>query len=422
MILGTLRTIAGLNRDLRTLFVTTLLFRSGTMAFPFLAVYLLGQDRYRPAEIGLIVGVFGVGALLADLSASLFLGRVRPSLVMVAGSVVYALVLVVLPLLSGLVVLVGATLLWGMAYEVYTPAAYAQVVASSPPSERKVAFSCHRLAINLGMGIGPAIGGLLFAVAPVALFYINAACVLAAAVILWLYGPSATPLQHSAAERVRLVSPTPRGELQFWTIFSLAIPVHVAYALPPILLSAYIIEGLGLPAYWASVVFVVNAAAIVLFEVPLNKAMASMSHARSLLIGFGLAGAGFALMGVTAHGVLLALITLVWTAGEMIVFPSLLSYVSHLSDRSVANRNVGLYSAGANIGFIAAPQIGLVLTSDDSPGTPWLVTGLAVGAAFALMLGSRLSEWTWHSDERQETAPGQPAPAASHRSSENNQV
>lgn len=422
MIAGTFRTVAGLNRDLRTLFLSTLLFRAGTMAFPFLAAYLLEQQRYSASQVGLVVGAFGAGALLADLSASVFLGRIPPAKVMLAGSLVYAAVISATPLLSGVLPLTLATLVWGAAYESYTPAVYSQVVASSEPHERKIAFSCNRLAINLGMGVGPAVGGLLFTVAPTALFYVNAACVLGAAALLRSRAPAAAapvpreapvpgeapasrekPLPRGEREPYRSAAPG-EGGARFWTIFGLAIPVHVVYALPPVLLSAYVIEGLGLPAYWASLVFVVNASAIVLFEVPLNKAMADVPDARSLLVGFCLAGLGFALMGVTASGILLAAITLVWTTGEMIIFPSLISYVSRLSDRSVVNRNVSLYAAGVNIGFVAAPQVGRLLASESEPGTPWLVTGLTVLAAFLLMIGAQSSPRTWYPEARKDLA------------------
>ncbi len=69
MIRGTFRTVAGLNSDLRALFVSTLLFRAGTMAFPFLGAYLLGQERYGVEQVGLVVGAFGLGALIADVGA-----------------------------------------------------------------------------------------------------------------------------------------------------------------------------------------------------------------------------------------------------------------------------------------------------------------------------------------------------------------
>ncbi|MEU6487791.1 MFS transporter [Streptomyces sp. NPDC046887] len=411
MIRSTFRTVAGLDRDLRTLFVSTLMFRAGTMAFPFLGAYLLGQDRYGADQVGLVVGAFGLGALLADVCAGVLLGRVRPVTVMLGGCAGYALVLAVVPALSGVPALIAATLLWGMAFEIYTPASYAQVVAGSTPEQRKIAFSCNRLAINLGMGVGPAVGGLLFTVAPQALFYVNAVCVLAAGAVLLRRSTGAAAATRGAGPG-RLVSPTARDETRFWTLFTLALPIHVAYALPPILLSTYVIEGIGLPAYWTSVLFVVNAAAIVLFEVPLNKAMAGMSHLRSLLIGYVLAAAGFALTGLTSSGPLLAVITLLWTFGEMIVFPALLSYVTHLSAASVTHRNVSLYSAGVNVGFMAAPQIGGVLSAGRAPGTPWLATGAAVAAASALMLLARRGRSTWCPDEEQpRDRPPQDTPA-----------
>ncbi|TGZ11060.1 MFS transporter [Streptomyces rhizosphaericola] len=423
MIRGTFRTVAGLNSDLRALFVSTLLFRAGTMAFPFLGAYLLGQERYGVEQVGLVVGAFGLGALVADVGAGVLLGRLRPVTVMLGGCVGYALVLAVVPALSAVPALLVATLLWGMAFEIYTPASYAQVVAGSSAEQRKIAFSCNRLAINLGMGLGPAVGGLLFTVAPQALFYVNAVCVLAAAgVLLRRSASTRSATTAEAAGPGRLLSPTVRDESRFWTLFVLALPVHIAYALPPILLSTYIIEGIGLPAYWVSVVFVVNAAAIVLFEVPLNKAMVHMSHLRSLLIGYVLAAAGFALTGLTSSGPLLAVIALLWTCGEMIVFPALLSYVSQLSAPTVINRNVSLYSAGVNVGFMTAPQIGGVLSAGRSPGTPWLAAGTALAAASVLMVAARFSRATWCPDDEHPGADDGPEGQAADRTPKDGQA
>lgn len=402
MIGQTFRTVAGLNRDLRTLFVATLVFRAGTMAFPYLSIFLLSRGTYSPFTVGLIIGAFGVGALVADFSASMFLGRVTPRTMMLMGLVVNAIVLTVVPLLTSVLALVVATFVWGIAYEIFTPSAYSLTVDRSSSDERKVAFSCNRLAINLGMGVGPAVGGLVFAVEPMALFMINAVCVLVAAGYLWgRTRRSAANTRHlpEPLTKRQLISPTAREESQFWTIFGLAIPIHLAYALPPVLISVYIIEGLHLPSYWASAVFMVNAACIVLFEVPVNRAMQAVEHSRSLLLGYALAGLGFGLMGVSGSGPLIVLATLIWTAAEMIVFPSLLSYISQLSDRSISNRNMSLYSAGVNIGLIATPQISLALRSQWNETTPWLAAGFTIGAAFVLMLGARQSRYTWFVEE-----------------------
>ncbi|SDW49142.1 Predicted arabinose efflux permease, MFS family [Amycolatopsis xylanica] len=405
MIGTTLRTVAGLNRELRTLFTVTLLFRAGLMAFPFLSAYLLIGGAYSPVDVGLIIGAFGLGALLADISASVLLGRIPARTVMVTGLLLHTLVLALVPALHGVGVLAAATFAWGFTFEIYTPASYSQIIDRSSPEERKVAFACNRLAINVGMGIGPVLGGLIFALAPVSLFWINAACVLGATAYL-LAGTRRGGVAEAAARSPRrMIASTVREETRFWTIFGLSLPIHLAYALPPVLVSAYLIQGLGLPSYWVSVVFVVNAGIVILFEVPLNKAMDSLSHSRSLLIGYAAAGTGFAAMGLSSSPAVIVGATVLWTVGEMIVFPSLLSYVSDLSGRDIADRNMSLYSGGVSIGVIAAPAASLALTTHGGPATPWLVIGAIVLAAFALLAAARLSTYTWR------TPAEDPAPA-----------
>jgi predicted MFS family arabinose efflux permease len=404
MITTVLKTLASLNPQLRAQFITTLLFRSGTMAFPFLAAYLLGQGRYDAAAIGLVVAAFGAGALLADLSAGPLLQRVPARTVMLGALTLNAAVLVVAPAVSDIWLLLALTFFWGVCYEAYTPANYMATVTHSSEAERKIAFSCNRLAINIGMGIGPALGGLLFAWAPSALFYLNAAMVLAAALFY------ALATRHAGRAQANKPAPTavpatpagasaPAGDGRFWAVFGLALPIHLAYALPPTLLGAYVINQLGLPSWWAGLLFSANAFCVVLFELPLNVAMQKLSHARSLTIGYSLAAAGFMLMGVSANPFMLLAGTLLWTLGEMIVFPSLLYYVSEVSAPQQMGRNMGLYSAGVNIGLMAAPQLALAL-GPQAGAQAWWLSGALVAAALLLILAIRRQPRLWLVEQR----------------------
>jgi predicted MFS family arabinose efflux permease len=400
-----LHAVRGLAPELRTLFITTLLFRSGTMAFPFLSAYLVAQNDLSAGQVGSIVGAYGLGALAADMAAGPLLRFVSARTVMISGLLGNAVLVAVLPLADSAVLLTAGTLVWGFFYEAFTPAAYAETVRYSRDGDRKVAFSCNRLAINIGMGLGPALGGLVFAWRPLGLFLINACIVLATAVYLTLRTSREAGAAEGIAPRSRLVAPTLKGETRFWAIFLLALPIHFAYALPPTFLSAYVIHDRGLESYWASVIFFVNAAAIVLFEVPLNTAMRNVSHFSSLLVGYLLAGAGFALMGLTGSGLVLVGATLLWTAAEMIVFPALLHYVSEVSDSSVTGRNMGLYSAGVNVGLIAMPQLSLMLSKDGAtPSSPWYLVGAVIGVALVLIVTVRRSSHLWLTEPEAEPA------------------
>lgn len=177
------------------------------------------------------------------------------------GFLLGAAAVAVVPLLHGLPALVAGVLVWGFAYEIVTPAAYAATIAGSRPEQRKVAFSCHRLAINLGLSAGPLVGALLYALDPYSVFWANALCVLAAAAFLHLrraHGPGARPYAgtrggggpgNEAAPR-GTVRPTAAERARFWTVFGLSLPIQLAYALPSVFVGAHVIVGLGLPGYW----------------------------------------------------------------------------------------------------------------------------------------------------------------------------
>ncbi|MFE2293877.1 MFS transporter [Streptomyces sp. NPDC059452] len=402
MIATTWRTVAGLPAPLRTLFSTTLIFRAGTMAYPFLAPHLLLEGGMDAAATGLAVAVFGVGALAADLAAGPLLGRLHPYTVMRGGFLLGAVAVAVVPLLSGLPALAAGVLVWGFAYEIVTPAAYAATIAQSRPGERKVAFSCYRLAINLGTAVGPLLGALIFAFAPYAVFWANALCVAAAAVHLHARRDRtpgrSTALPGDGGKHRERARPTLPERTRFWAVFGLSLPIQLAYALPSVFVSTYVIVGLGLPGYWAGVVFTVNALGIVLFEVPLNVRMAAVGDLPALLIGYALAGAGFLLMALAETGPAMVLATLVWTAGEIVVFPALLDYVSRVSGPA-ADRRMGQFSGGVNLAFIAAPQVALHLSGPGHPGAPWAVAGAAVCAACLLLLAARSHPYTWHKEE-----------------------
>jgi MFS family permease len=91
----------------------------------------------------------------------------------------------------------------------------------------------------------------------------------------------------------------------------------------------------------------------------------------------------------------LLLATLVWTMGEMVVFPTILSYISDLSEPETTPRNMGLFSASLNIGLILTPQLSLALTSAHGATAPWLAAGLVVGAALIVILLAHRNRYLW---------------------------
>lgn len=375
--------VRSLNPQLRVLFVTTLIYRVSTMAFPFLSAWLYSQEELLAYQVGAIVGAFGIGALVSDLLTSPILRMMSKSQAIKNGLCIYAMVLLLIPHLESSYVLVLMTFVWGMAYEIFTPSAFAMTIEYSTEENRKVAFSCNRLAINIGMAIGPALGGLIFALQSNLVFYVNSAVVL---ITLLYFSIMQRRFVSSSGLSTRCDLAPDQGcqdsanrPVYFWSSFFLSLPIHLAYALPPTVLSVYMVNGLGLEVYWVSCVYITNALLVTLFELPINNYMKHMTSYVSMLIGYLLGAVGFMIMGIAQTGPMLVLATIIWTLGELIVFPSLLDYISKSSGEGKKSRNLGLHSAGVNIGIIFTPAIVSLLTvQTGNPSFAWVSAGALV--------------------------------------------
>ncbi|HEU4538400.1 MAG TPA: MFS transporter, partial [Polyangiaceae bacterium] len=178
------RDLAGLPRSLWVLSFATLVNRAGTMVLPFLTLHLTRNLGLGPARAGQAVAFYG----LTSLVTSPFVGRLgdrwgalRVARASLAGS---ALVLVALPLARDFASTVALLILLASLSEAVRPTTLALVGSLAPPERRRPAFALNRLAVNLGMSVGPALGGLLADVSFGALFVIDGLTSLLAALAL----------------------------------------------------------------------------------------------------------------------------------------------------------------------------------------------------------------------------------------------
>lgn len=107
------------------------------------------------------------------------------------------------------------------------------------------------------MAIGPLLGSLIFLSNADAVFYINAVLSLLAFAACLRFGRSrqATQGVPVAVKGEGLPEVAAHERSRLLVILLAALPVHVAYALPPTFLSAYIINYTQLPAYYVGIIF-----------------------------------------------------------------------------------------------------------------------------------------------------------------------
>ncbi|MGJ0623612.1 MFS transporter [Xenorhabdus bovienii] len=399
----TIATIRGLNVKLRSLFFVTLSFRMGTMGFPFFAAYLIQEKSLDAIQAGVLVGVFGAGALLCDVIIGYFIKNFGSNKVIVFSLLFTSIILFLIPFLDSYYTIIVFSFLWGISYESFTPAAYSETVAHSDFSSRKIAFSCNRLAINIGMAIGPLVGGIIFSVHPILVFFVNSIFTFFSLIFYFLSMRSKENINNSLGsldgndcikKECEIIEDKKYHYPRLIVILSSVLPVHIAYALPPTFLSAYIINYTSFPSYFVGVIFFVNAFLVILFELPINKRMNNVNSRLSLILGLLLAGGGFSLMIDINSAIILIMATILWSLGEMIIFPSITHYISGISSSENVDRNLGFYSAGVNIGVMITPSIAFYMMEKEFI-SPWLFVGFVLLFISAFLVCIKRSKTLW---------------------------
>jgi MFS family permease len=382
------RGLRGLPASLWLLFAATLINRAGTMVLPFLALYLRGQG-FTVSQAGAFLALYGTVAIFASPLAGRLSDRFRPLPVMVAGLLANGLVLLAFPLARGPFLLLAVA---GIAAtnETVRPASMAAVTAWSAPSELRMAFALVRLAINLGVSVGPALGGFLATVSFRALFVIDAATSLAAGTVLLVAGVRmGLARQRPEAPEARAQDGSPRSprspytDGRFLAFLGATFLVMLVFFQHNSTMPLYM-RGLGLSPAVYGLMFTLNTLLIVALEVPLNGAMAAWPIPGSLALGAFFSGAGFGALALAGSAWQVAATVVVWTFGEMITFPAAAAYASHLAPADRQGAYMGAYSMTSAAAFAVGPWAGARLLAQGGGNLLWGSTFLCGVLAAAL--------------------------------------
>jgi MFS family permease len=115
--------------------------------------------------------------------------------------------------------------------------------------------------------------------------------------------------------------------------------------------------------------------------------MARWPARRSLPLGAALTGAGFGLLAFAhAPGMVIASVV-VWTFGEIVLFPGLNAAVADIAPEARRGEYMGLYMMAFNLAFAIGPWAGTAIL--ERWGGPTLWTGAFLAGLVSAMLLSR---------------------------------
>jgi MFS family permease len=381
----------GLPREVWFLSTVTFVYRSGTMVLPFLTLYLKTQRGFSAREAGGVLSLYGVGSIGGSYLGGVLSDRLGPLRTQFLGLILTAGSLVLLSAMQATTTIVAVVILMSIFAGSLYPSNAAALAAVSPPSLHVRVFGLRRLSMNLGMSIGPTVGGLLVTYSYQWLFFVEASVCVTAAVLLYVLFRH--PLHLDSKERSLTESDTARFPSPYRDSVFLVLIVLTTLLVTVLcqLFGAYpltLTEIYGLPEYAIGLVFTLNTLVIVVFQMPIVRAVEHFDVLRVVGVGSFLLCLGFSLLSFASSPLLIGMTVLVWTLGEMLTTPMLEGFVATRSRGAQQGQYMGLFSSSFSMAFVLAPVGGTWLYEEYGYRTLWWTCGMlgvVLWSAFSLL-------------------------------------
>ena len=379
---------SGLPRATWVLAAVCFVHRSGTMVLPFLALYLTTRRGMSPGEAGVVLSLYGVGSGIGAFWGGRLTDRFGARSVQVGSLVLAGVGFLLLGQLARPGAIRVACLLLAVAAEAFRPANSVAFANAVEPGRWTQAFALRRLAVNLGMTCGPALGGVLAARDYGLLFFVDAGTCLAAGALLAAL-PAGAPPALAAPERSGGRSPwsDPPFLVLLLACIAFASVLYQFVATFPLALRE--VHRLAEPQIGS--VYAINTVMIVLVEMVLVRQLAHRRPLRVAAWGSLLFCGGFALLPLGRGYPFVAATVMVWTLGEMLSMPFFETVVAARGDERSRGSYLGSYSFAFSIAFAAAPLAGMALYERIGPVALFAGYG-AIGVALWVALRA-LSGW-----------------------------
>jgi MFS family permease len=372
------------------LFTVNLVNSSGSMVLFFLSLYLTRNLGLSPTRAGAALSLYGFGSLagaylggwLADGIGSI---RVQKISLGLCGVLLIALgqarvVWAIYPLIFFFALAAGALY----------PANATTMSRVCPADLQVKGFALNRLANNLGVTIGPAVGGLLALRDYRLLFWADGLTSLLAAgvlVLLWKQSEVGGPgrgAEAGASETGR----SPWRDGPFMLLMLIFLVWSIVFVQVLVTFPLYIRNVYGLAENRIGQLLAVNTILIVVLEMILMEKIKKQPLTRMINLSFLLLGAGLGLMPLGRGFAFAAMTVAVWTFGEMLSMPLVSALIAGRADDATRGRYMGVFSLGFSLAFIIAPAAGMAVYGRFGGEVLWYGcagVSLLLAGAFSLL-------------------------------------
>jgi len=378
----------GLTRRVWLLAVVMLINRSGTMVLAFMTLYI-NHIGYSTELAGLVVGVYGMGSLVGAFIGGKISDRFGFYYTQFFSLLCGGLLFIALGQMKTYLSICVCTFFLSMVNESFRPANATAIAHYSTPQNRTQSFSIIRLAINLGWGVGGALGGFLASFNYHLLFWVDGVTNISAALLLLWLLPKVSVAQQRNLTKTTVVKQQAKpayADKGFLYFIGLQILFATCFFQLFTTIPLFFKEGLHINEFWIGVLLAMNGIIIALVEMVLVfKLEGRWPYLRLMSYGTIIMAVSFFVLNIQfVNSFSIAVLSmLLMTFAEMVSMPFMNSY--YISRSSEGNR--GQYAAYYTMAWSAAQVIGSTSGTQIAHAIGfnnlwWIVGGICLLTAF----------------------------------------
>jgi MFS family permease len=374
---------------------TLVSFIGMSMIWPFMVIYLGAELGLSLTIITTLISISAVMSLLSSFIAGSIADKIGRKWTMVVSLGVTGLSLVLMIFAHSYGQFAILMALRGAFRPLYRVGSDAMVADLVPPKKRYDAYALTRLSKNVGVAVGPAMGGLMIATSYKITFLAAAITSILFALLIALFTVETLP--DAAREIQEKLITTLKTYLTIFQdrvfssfIFGFTLR-QIAGSILWVLLGAYAIDNYRLSENLYGLIPTANAVMVVLLQLYVTRRTSRYRPLAVMAVGtlfYGL-GVGSIAFATGFWGFLVSMVIV--TIGELMVIPTASAYTANRAPEIMRGRYMSILALTMGAGSMVGPLLGGFLNDTFSPSAIWYGGGAAgiLGAMTFFILATR---------------------------------
>ena len=373
----------------------------GALIFPFFALYITSKFQVGMTEVGLLFALFSVTDMIGNMIGGAltdFLGRKN---MIIMGLIISALTSLGMGLVNQLEWFYVMGAVSGLFATAAGPAHEAMLIDILPEKKRSEGFGVMRVAMNLSVAIGPAIGGFLASRSFLILFIADTVTSLITALIVYLVVEESMPEEKESKVK-KGFKDTFIGygdvlkDRKFMLFVVISTIATLVYSQMYSTLSVFLRDVHGVPASGYGWLMTLNAGMVVLFQFMITRRISKRPPMLIMALGSLLYVIGFGMYGFVDVYLMFMLAMVIITIGEMVIIPVAQAYVGNAAPEDMRGRYSGVMGFSWMIPWMIGPLLAGLIMDYGDPNWVWYgsaIMGMIATLGFLWLRKSHDKDW-----------------------------